>query len=51
MFGVGAATFDGGVCSLADSEGRLILRFLKSDITVSRYEQWAQRVVERLVDE
>jgi hypothetical protein len=44
------ATFDGGVGSLADSEGRSISRFLKSDITVSRYEQWAQGVVERLAD-
>jgi hypothetical protein len=44
------ATFDGGIRSLADSEGRLISRFLRSDITVSRYEQWDQGVVERLVD-
>ena len=44
------ATFAGGVGSLADSDGRVISRFLKRDITVLHYEQWAQGVVERLAD-
>jgi hypothetical protein len=44
------ATFAAGVGSLADSDGRVISRFLKSDITVLRYEQWAQGVVEWLAD-
>jgi hypothetical protein len=35
---------------LADSNGRVISRFLTGNITVSGYEQWAQGVVERLAD-
>jgi hypothetical protein len=37
-----------GIGCLADSNGRAISRFLKRGITVSRYEQLAQGVVERL---